>query len=88
MICHLRYRSPIADTKGVDDVWIEIESQDFKEDRARAVAEDWLSRERPHPSTRLIFVRPAVVHSEHRMVALRKAEEGGKRAQATVSQPA
>lgn len=61
----LRYRSPIAPTKGVDTVEIQTNSNDVS--RAKVVAEYWLGKERPHPSTKFVYVRPAIVQTEDDM---------------------
>lgn len=61
----LRYRSPLADTKGVDVVIIETNSPDPL--RAEAVARYWLANARPSPSTLLISIRRQVVQTEEDM---------------------
>lgn len=61
----LRYRSPLSPTKGVDDVLIETNTT--LESDARRVAEHWLATRRASPSTRFVYVRPAVVMTQDQM---------------------
>ena len=62
----VRYRSPLADTRGVDVVIIETSTSDPL--RAEAVAKYWLANARPSPSTLLISIRRQVVQTEDDMV--------------------
>lgn len=55
----LRYRSPLAPTRGVDDVIIETETEDQAE--ADKLAKWWLDTKVPSPSTRFVYVRRLVV---------------------------
>lgn len=71
----LRYRSPLAPTRGVDDVQIQTNSRD--ELRAREVAKHWLGKAMPSPATVLVYVRPAVVQTEDDMIAELEAAERG-----------
>lgn len=61
----LRYRSPLAPTKGVDDVIIETEADDAAE--ARKLADWWLATKVPSPSTRFVYVRRLVVATSAEM---------------------
>lgn len=73
----LTYRSPIADSKGVDNVLIETNST--HEHVAREVATYWLETHRAHPSTRFVAIRQIVVQTEDDMrreqTQAREAEE-------------
>jgi hypothetical protein len=73
ILWQLRYRSPLAPTKGVDDVSISTDIDDEAE--ARRVADWWLSEHKPSPATRFIYVRKHVVAtSEMRRKALGEAD--------------
>lgn len=61
----LRYRSPLSPTKGVDTVLIETNTA--LEADAKKVADYWLAKERPSPSTRFVYVRRAVVCTQDEM---------------------
>lgn len=61
----LRYRSPLSPTKGVDDVLIETNTN--LEADAKRVADRWLATKMPSPSTRFVYVRPAVVYTQDQM---------------------
>jgi len=63
----LRYRSPLAPSKGVDDIIISTDTDD--EQQARKVADDFLATKVAHPSTRFISLRLFVAHSEKAMRA-------------------
>lgn len=63
----LRYRSPLAPTKGVDDVIIETEADDPAE--ARTLADWWLATKVGSPSTRFVYVRRLVVATSAEMRA-------------------
>lgn len=67
----LRYRSPLAPTKGVDDVIIETDS-DLEPD-AHALAQWWLATHMASPATRFVFVRRLVVATSAEMRAAKKA---------------
>jgi len=72
MLWELRYRA-----RGVDDVWIEAET----EDEARAVAMDWLQRTYPTPGVIFVRLRPAVVWSAKQMRAAAAEVEKAKEAE-------
>jgi hypothetical protein len=67
----LRYRSPLAPTKGVDDVIIETDSD--HEPDAHALAQWWLATHMASPATRFVFVRRLVVATSAEMKAAKKA---------------
>jgi len=80
----LRFRSPLALTRGVDDAQIETNSTDPA--RAEAVGRFWLSRNMAHPDTRFVFVRPWCVQTEDDMEAALALAAGAQAAQAHASE--
>lgn len=55
----LRFRSPMSETKGVDDIIIETDTDDPAD--AKTLADWTLTTKFPSPGTRFIFVRRNVV---------------------------
>ena len=68
----LRYKSPLADSKGVEDVTLTTHTDN--EPKAREVAEDWLGRFRSNPNTKFISLKRACVWTEDQMYAARAAD--------------
>src|SRR2546425_550608 len=68
----LRFKSPLAPTRGVWDVLIETNSPEY--DNARKVADFYLSDRMPHPSTRFVMLEPAIAFSEDEMLHPNKVD--------------
>jgi hypothetical protein len=61
----LRFRSPLSETKGVDDVLIETPTDDYTEAKKLA---DWaLATKFPSPGTRFVFLRKSVIATSEEM---------------------